>query len=242
MIELVALHGLNNSPEVWAGATAHVDSVRPGAVRWHVPMLPALDTVEAVADAVLAAAPPRFALAGFSFGGYVAMAMLAAAPQRIERLVLLASQPRADTDAQREIRRKAIALLQAEGVAGHRRLAAMQAPLTMHASRLDDPVLRALRERMVDDYGPQRLVAHLAACIARPDRQAVLATWPGARHLIAAADDQVVPAALMREVAQATPGARFEAIAAAGHLVPIEQPQAVGDALLRALDAADAAH
>jgi pimeloyl-ACP methyl ester carboxylesterase len=234
--ELLALHGLNNSPQVWDDVAAHVAARRPGAVRWHAPALPALDTVEALAQALLAQAPPRFALAGFSFGGYVAMAMLEAAPQRIERLVLLASHPRADTDAQREVRRKAIGTVGAGGADAHRRLVALQAPLTMHPSRLEDAALRAARERQADDYGPQRLLAHLAACIARPDREAVLAAWRGPRRLVAAAGDQVVPAATMRAAAQAAPGCAFEAIDAAGHLVPLERPDAVGDALLRALD------
>lgn len=236
MIELVALHGLNNSPEIWSGAAARIDALRPGAVRWHAPALPALDSVEALADALLAQAPPRFALAGFSFGGYVAMAILEAAPQRIERLVLLASHPRADTDAQREVRRKAIATVGAGGADAHRRMVALQAALTVHPSRLEDAALRAARDRQVEDYGPQRLLAHLAACAARPDRTPVLAAWGGPRRLVAAADDQVVPAALMRAVADAVPGCTFEAIDTAGHLVPLERPDAVGDALLRALD------
>ena len=235
-VDLVALHGLNNSPAVWDGIVSRLAT--PG-VRWHRPMLPALDTVEAIAADLLATLPPRFALAGFSFGGYVAAAILEAAPSRVERIVLVCSGTRADGDAQRAVRQRAVQALAAGGVAAHRELVAAQAAMVMHPSRLDDPVLRGIRDRMVEDYGPERLCAHLRASMARPDRTAVLAAWPGPRWLVAAADDRVVTAELVRGIADAAPGVHFEAVADSGHMLPLERP----DAAARRIDdwlAADA--
>jgi len=221
--ELVALHGLNNSPEVWDGI---VSALATPGVHWHRPMLPALDRVEAIAQALLNELPSRFSLVGFSFGGYVAAAMLEAAPHRIERFALLCSGTRADSDTQRVVRQRAIKALTAGGAAAHREMMAAQAALVMHPSRLQDPALQAIRDRMVAAYGPQRLIAHLEASIARPDRTAVLAAWPGVRWLIAAADDRVVTAELMRGVADAAPGTRFEVVPDSGHMLPIERPEA----------------
>lgn len=229
--DLVALHGLNNTPEVWDGARAHLTKAGEATVRWHCPLLPALDSVEAIAQWLLPQLPPTFALAGFSFGGYVAAALLEAAPERIERVALVCSSTRADNDVQRTNRERAVAVLQADGAAGHRRLAAAQAPLTMHPSRLEDPVLVALRERMLAGYGPERLSAQLRACMQRPDRTASLNAFSGPILLLAAQDDQVVTPELMQGVAREAPRARYEVVPDAGHLMPIERP----DWLARAL-------
>ena len=55
------------------------------------------DSVAGMAARVLAAAPPRFALAGLSMGGYVALEIVRQAPERVTRLALLDTQARADT-------------------------------------------------------------------------------------------------------------------------------------------------
>lgn len=89
--DLLLLPGLNNTGAVFDGVVAHL----PASLRVHCPDLPALDRVEALADAVLADAPERFWLGGFSFGGYVAMAVLERAPERVQGIALICSTPRA---------------------------------------------------------------------------------------------------------------------------------------------------
>jgi 3-oxoadipate enol-lactonase len=49
--------------------------------------------------------------------------------------------------------------------------------------------------------------------------------------VIAGADDQVTPAAGMREMAAAIQGAEFVVIPEAGHLAPLEQARAVNAAI-----------
>lgn len=71
--------------------------------------------VAAVARAALARAPPRFALAGFSYGGYVALEMARQAPERLTHLALLSSQARADSPQHTARRRALIAAARAEG-------------------------------------------------------------------------------------------------------------------------------
>src|SRR6185312_6125237 len=65
-------------------------------------------TIEAMADRVLSAAPRRFALAGLSMGGYVAQEILRQAPERVERLALLDTSARADTEDKRHNRAELI--------------------------------------------------------------------------------------------------------------------------------------
>src|SRR6056297_835094 len=62
------------------------------------------DTIANIAGSVIAHAPPRFALAGLSMGGILAMEVLRQAPDRVERLALLDTNPRAELDAVKEKR------------------------------------------------------------------------------------------------------------------------------------------
>src|SRR5437868_11399894 len=71
------------------------------------------DTMSAIASALLAAAPPHFALVGHSMGGYVAVEVLRQAPDRAVRLVLLNTTARPDAEWQTRRRHEHIALAEA---------------------------------------------------------------------------------------------------------------------------------
>jgi len=68
------------------------------------------DSMAAIARRILAAAPPRFALAGLSMGGYIAFEVMRQAPQRVVKLALLDTGARAETPEQTERRKVVIAL------------------------------------------------------------------------------------------------------------------------------------
>jgi pimeloyl-ACP methyl ester carboxylesterase len=68
------------------------------------------DSMAAIARRILAAAPPRFALAGLSMGGYIAFEIMRQAPERIAKLALLDTGARGDTPEQTERRKIVIAL------------------------------------------------------------------------------------------------------------------------------------
>lgn len=96
MTDLVLLPGINNTRETWDGVIAAM----PATIRCHPQDCASLNGVEAIATDLLARCPPRFRLAGFSFGGYVALAMLELAPERIDGLALIATTSFADTPQQ----------------------------------------------------------------------------------------------------------------------------------------------
>src|SRR5579862_4647460 len=70
------------------------------------------DSLRGMAGRVLASAPPRFALAGLSMGGYLAQEILREAPQRVSRVALLDTSARPDTPEQTERRKALIKLAQ----------------------------------------------------------------------------------------------------------------------------------
>jgi pimeloyl-ACP methyl ester carboxylesterase len=223
--DLVLVPGLNNTAEVFDDVVAAL----PASVRGHAVDNPPLETVEAIADALLPGLPPRFWLAGFSFGGYVALAMLQRAPGCVQGIALVCPSPSADTPAQAARRADALRVVEQgryldemDAQAG-----ALFLPGTPHRE-----ALIARRRVMVRRYGPARYAAHVRAALARPDREHLL----DGRHpvrVIGAAQDALFPPAALQAWVRHIPGAGLDVIEGAEHRLPMEQPQALADVLAR---------
>lgn len=226
---LVLIPGLNNTHAVFDGVRAAL----PDRVQARALDCPALPTVEQIAQALLGQLPERFWLVGFSFGGYVALALLEAAPERVQGIALVCTAPFADTPEQAQKRRASLAAVDA---GRYFDTIAAQATNAFHPDSLGNAALMEARSRMVQAYGPERYRAHVLATIARPDRSALL---DGQRPtlIVGASDDKVFAPASLGAWATKISGAWFETIEHAGHLVPMEQPEALARVLVRWMDA-----
>jgi pimeloyl-ACP methyl ester carboxylesterase len=80
------------------------------------------------------------------------------------------------------------------------------------------------------------LRAGVEALRDRPDRTAELGAIACPTLVVCGAEDQVTPAAEMKQIADAIAGARFVPIAEAGHLSHIEAPGPFLDAVSSFLD------
>lgn len=216
---LVLLHGLNTTAAIFDG----VRSALPSTVEVNAPELPAVADVDAIAAALLKQLPQRFHLAGFSFGGYVALAMRALAPDRLSGLSLICSGPQADTAAQAAARRQAIDMA-ANG--GHAKMVAAQSASAFHPDSLGNAPMMQRRLAMVTAYGAERFMAHQAASLARPERTALL-DGRVPTLIVAGSHDKLFTPENQRVLAQGIPGAGFQVVPGAGHLLPLEQPAAL---------------
>ncbi len=223
--DLLLLPGLLNDEALW---TAQIQALS-AEVRCHVGDLTTADSLEGVAAAVLAAAPDRFALAGFSLGGYVAQQILRMAPARVERLALLDTSARADTP-ERTAQRQALARgARVPGTFhgfGEKLMRSYVAPV-----HLQDHALLEYIRAMTARVGAQAFARQ--SLLERPDGSDVLRSWHGPTLLLWGADDAITPPVLHHEMAAWLPQARQVELADCGHLSPLEQPQAVTDALRR---------
>jgi pimeloyl-ACP methyl ester carboxylesterase len=187
------------------------------------------DNMGAIARRILAEAPPRFALAGHSMGGYIAFEIMRQAPERVAKLALMNTQARPDTPEATTRRRGQIARAQA----GEYRAILDELFLGfVHPSRRDDSDLRKLVNDMGDDVGPEAFVRQQIAIMSRPDSRPTLA-WIKCPTLVLASDeDNTIPNALSTEMAGGIPGAKLMIIPHCGHLTPPERPQATAEALV----------
>jgi pimeloyl-ACP methyl ester carboxylesterase len=182
------------------------------------------DSVESLAKSILADAPPRFALAGLSMGGYIALEILRQAPERVAKLALLDTSARADTPEQAEARRGRIAMAQRGEFAA---IPSLMFPALVHASRREDAGLKALVEAMAAECGADAFMRQQTANMNRPDARPGLFAIACPTLVIVGEGDELTPPALAQEIAQGIPGARLEIVPDCGHLSTIERPEYV---------------
>lgn len=186
-------------------------------------------TFPEIAAHVLAAAPPRFALAGLSMGGALALEIARQAPERVERLALLSALSTPDDEAAKALRRGALAELRAGR--GQELVAGSFASL-VHPDRANDLALLGVMEDMMADTGAAAAIAEVEAYMEREDARPGL-TSIGVPALVLTGDaDPIATPERARATAAAIPGARYVEVPACGHLSALEAPEAVTAALV----------
>ncbi|QVM86186.1 alpha/beta fold hydrolase [Novosphingobium decolorationis] len=215
---LVLVPGLSCDETLWA---AQVEGLADVAA----PMIGDTlhdDTLPAMARRILAAAPPRFALAGFSMGGYVAMEIWRQAPERISRIAFLDTSAGADDADAARLRQAAITTA---------RKRSLEAVLRGSLRRLVHPdTARATAEAVVAmalGVGLETYANQQRAIMARPDSRADLARINVPALVLAGAQDKLTPPERARDIAAHTPGARLELVEQCGHMAPMEKGAAV---------------
>jgi pimeloyl-ACP methyl ester carboxylesterase len=181
-----------------------------------------------MAARILAAAPPRFALAGLSMGGYIAFAMLRLAPERIAKLALLDTSARPDTPEQTAGRKTQIAMAQA-GRFGE--IPDLSIPRFLHRNRQHDERLTVIVRQMAEETGSDAFVRQQNAIMTRPDSRPLLASIRCPTLVLVGDGDEATPPELNKEIAGGIPGAKLVVVPECGHLSTLEKPDAVNTAL-----------
>lgn len=192
------------------------------------------DTVAALAADILSWTPDRFALAGLSMGGIVAMEVLRQAPERVERLALLDTNPLAETDEVKARREPQIAKVRAGGLCGVMRDEMTPNYLTGGPRR--DTILD-LCMAMAETIGGAVFIRQSRALQTRPDQQGTLHTFGGPSLVLCGRDDALCPVQRHELMASLLPNAVLEIVENAGHLPTLEQPETTNAALRRWLEA-----
>ena len=222
---LILLPGLLCDRALWRHPLEHLAD----AAEMSVPDLGSDDSVEGMARRALAAAPPRFALAALSMGGYVAHAIMRAAPERVLRLALFDTSARPDTAEQAARRRGLIALAEKGRFKG---VTPRLLPLLVHPARLGDKTLTGAVMAMAERIGKEAFLRQQKAVMGRPDSRPHLPRYACPTLVAVGRADALTPVEVNAEMAGLIPGAALVVIEESGHLPPLEQAVAT-TALLR---------
>jgi pimeloyl-ACP methyl ester carboxylesterase len=195
----------------------------PPALQIHFGDLNTGDSIEAMAHAILAKAPPTLIVLGFSMGGYVAREMARLAPERVTGVILVATSARPDQPDMVDARVRAAHQMMTRAFHG---LARGAIRASLHADRANDTALiervRSMGERLGIDVFVRQSAVVRAGDLATLNR----ITCPAL--VIAADGDQLRPVDEVRELADGIPGAHFAVIKHAGHMAPLEAPAVLG--------------
>ncbi|GAA2684482.1 MULTISPECIES: alpha/beta fold hydrolase [Actinosynnema] len=218
---LVLLHAFPVDSRMWDGVRERLSAITPDQRAHGEPDL------EGAARRVLAELDGRgigrVVLGGCSMGGYVAMALLRIAPERVAGLVLVDTKAVADTEDARHKRLAVAREVEEDGVGA---VVGSVTGLLAPGSPLVDEVRAVVLEQRAEDVAwAQRAMA------ARPDSTGALREAGVPVLVVVGEHDALTPPEQARALAEEVGGTCVE-LAGVGHLSPWEAPEAFADAVL----------
>ncbi len=179
------------------------------------------------AAGLLASLPQQFSVVGFSLGGLWALELLRKAPQRVERIAMVASNAHGASIAGR---RKSAWLWKMWRALGPGAVARHVKPGYFHHEQK-----RRRHAVLVHDMamrtGRKAAFAEFAWAASRPDGRAELARFQGPLLLVSGAQDRLCTPSMQGAMLQAQPRARWLELPRVGHFVPLEAGARLNDAL-----------
>lgn len=179
---------------------------------------------------------PQAHLVGFSLGAYLALEHALAQPRRVQSLTLIANSAQGLLPAEIEARQRIVAMLERNAYTGITRQRLRE---LLHPSHLDDIAITGLIQQMGLDLGKDVLLAQFITTIARPDLMERLPELDFPVLIVGAEDDKLVNPDDLRAMAARLPQATLHILKEnTGHMIPLEAPGPLADAMRAHLEAA----
>jgi pimeloyl-ACP methyl ester carboxylesterase len=192
-----------------------------------------LDSIPALAEAVLRISPDRFSIAGHSMGGRVALEIYLRAPERVARIALLNTGylPLAAGAAGEEETRKRGELAALAKSQGMHAMLRQWLPPMIDSRRINDSVLVNAITEMMSRKTPEIFAAQVRALLARPDATAVLEQIQCPALLLTGREDGWSGPAQHSVMAAKIAGSQLVVVPDCGHMSTMERPAEVAAAL-----------
>ncbi|SFD70656.1 Pimeloyl-ACP methyl ester carboxylesterase [Actinopolyspora alba] len=196
-----------------------------------VPEEPGMETVAEDVLALLDQLRLRRAyVAGCSMGGYVAMAMARKAPERLEGMILADTKAEADSAEQRDNRLRIADRAEREGITGWLAENTLPGILGDTTRQRRGNVVEQARE-LVEQQPPAGVAWAQRAMANRPDSSETLRAYRGPALVLAGTEDTLCPPRSARDTAALLPRSEVVTLPEAGHLSPLETPEAFAHAV-----------
>ena len=222
--QLVLLCGLLCDQRIWQPITELLDDTAES----HIFSFAGFDSIESMASHVLENIPGKFALAGHSMGGRVALEVYKQAPHRVTHLGLLNTGVHPKRDSEVPGRQKLLDLAEAKGMED---VCDAWLPPMMGPEGLQNEALMADLKNMVTSHTPAQFNGEIQALLNRPDAESVLASVVVNTLLLSSEHDAWSPISQHRDMQVLVPHSRLVGIDNAGHMSTVEAPKAVADAM-----------
>lgn len=198
-----------------------------------------LNSLPAMASAVLAQAPPRFAVVGHSMGGRIALEIFREAPHRVTHIALFDTgcdaRPADEIGAEEERgRRNLLAIAREQGM---RSMAANWIPPMIHPDRRSDAALTERIVQMMERKTPDIFEAQMNALLARPEAGDLLPKIACPALILTGSHDAWSPPVRHKEMAAAIPNSTLAIVPNCGHMSTMECPDAISRAMEAWLEA-----
>jgi pimeloyl-ACP methyl ester carboxylesterase len=194
----------------------------------HIARLPPLDDLAEMARLILLDAPERFALAGWSMGGYLAFEILRQAEKRVSRIALMSTnalpETRAVTLRRRIMNRDA-------GTKGYMTMIENIIPRFLHPDNVKTGVVAAVMSAQARETGYDAFLQHQNAMINRSDNRDVARNIKCPTVVMVGDQDIVTPISEHKELADLIPDARLVVVPTCGHMITLENPVATAGIL-----------
>ena len=226
---LILVPGLLCDEVVWA----HQSDTLADLADVHIATNGARDSLVAMAEAIIAQAPPRFALAGHSMGGRVALEVVRRVPERVIALALMDTGHlplAAGEPGEREVAGR-MALVEKSRRQGMRAMGWEWMQGMVYPSRLSDAVLVNAILDMIASKTPDLYAAQTRALINRPEATSLLPKIRCPTLVLCGQEDLWSPPKRHEEMAALIPGSTLSVVPYCGHMSTMEQPVAVSEAL-----------
>jgi pimeloyl-ACP methyl ester carboxylesterase len=226
---LILIPGIMCDEAVWE----HQASALRDIADITIPDHGSLDSLTAMADAILERAPQRFALAGHSMGGRVAFEIFRRAPERVTAIALMdtACTPRATGATGAEEAEQRYRLLNKARTEGMHAMGTEWVQRMVHRERLSDTALMKAILDMIARKTPEIFEAQITALLNRPDARDVLPQIHCPSLILCGREDAWSVLSRHEEMAAMIPHGRVVVIENCGHMSTMERPVEVTTAM-----------
>lgn len=219
-MQIVLIPGLMNDGWVWRHQIGALSRIAPLMIA----RTDGCGTLQQMAERIVSGTVGPLAVVGHSMGGRVALEVAALAPERIAKLVLLDSGAHGPSEHERDGRMKLVETARQEGMAAVAR--DWLPPMIGAANRRNQGLVHGITE-MLERCTPETFALQQQALLTRPDRTGLFASLTCPVLAVTGSEDEWAPVAQHEAIAQAAPQGHLKVVEGAGHMLPVEAPEAV---------------